>query len=37
MPLGAEVGLGTDHILLDGDPATPLKGAHPPLFGPCLL
>jgi len=23
MPLGMEVGLGPDHILLDGDPATP--------------
>jgi len=39
MPLGTEVGLGADHIALDGDPAPPPKkkekGAHPPIFGPC--
>jgi len=38
MPLGMEVGLGPDHIVLDGDPAPlPQKGAQPPSFGPCLL
>jgi len=38
MPLGTEVGLGQDDIVLDGDPA-PLskKGAEPPIFGPFLL
>jgi len=29
MPLGTEVGLGPDHIVLDGDPATlPEKNGH---------
>ena len=28
MPLGMKVGLGTGHIVLDGDPAFP-KGAQP--------
>jgi len=39
MPLGTEVDLGPGHIVLDGDPAPPAKGAqHPsPLFGRCLL
>jgi len=41
MPLGTEVGLGPDHIVLDGDPALPLqRGTAPPppsIFGPCLL
>jgi len=38
MPLGAELGHGQGHIVLDGDPAPPpLKGAQPPIFGPCLL
>jgi len=37
-PLGTEVDLGPGHIVLDGDPAHPAKGAQqPPLFGPCLL
>ena len=37
-PLGTEVDLGTGHIVLDGDPAPPAKGAQqPPLFGRCLL
>ena len=31
MPLGTEVGLGPDYIVLDEDPA-PLKGAHQPHF-----
>ena len=31
MPLGADVGLGPGHIVLDGDPAPP-KGAQPPQF-----
>jgi len=31
MPLGTEVGLGPDDIVLDGDPAPfPKKGAEPP-------
>jgi len=37
MLLGTEVGLGPGHIVLDGDPAPPPKGAQPPIFGPCLL
>jgi len=28
MPLGTEVDLGPDHIVLDGDPAPPRKGSH---------
>jgi len=37
MPLGMEVGLGLGDFVLDGDPATPRKTAHPPhpIFGPC--
>jgi len=33
-PLGMEVDLGPGHIVLDGDPAPPVKGAQqlPPLF-----
>jgi len=27
MPLGREVGIGSGHIVLDGDPAAPRKGA----------
>jgi len=30
MPLGTEIGLSTGHIVLDGDPALPRKGAHQP-------
>ena len=40
MKLGLEVGLGTGHIVLDGDAqlCLPKKGAQqPPPFGPCLL
>jgi len=38
MALGMEVGLGPDHIVLDGDPAPPPQnGAQPPIFGPFLL
>ena len=34
MSLGTEVGLGPDHIVLDGDPAPPSKGhSSPPCFG----
>jgi len=35
-PLRTEVDLGSDHVVLDRDPA---KGAYqpPPVFGPCLL
>jgi len=29
MPLGMDVGLGRGHIVLDGDPAPPIKGAQP--------
>ena len=39
MALGVEVGLGTGHIVLDGEPA-PLPqngGRAPPIFGPFLL
>ena len=31
MKLGKEVGVGPDHIVLDGDPATPKRG-HSPQF-----
>jgi len=37
MPFGMEVGLGPGHIVLGGDPASPLKGAQPPIFCLCLL
>jgi len=39
MKPGMEVGLGTGHLVLDGDPALPPKGAQPPNFQPtiCLL
>jgi len=40
MPLGMEVGLGPDDIVLDGDPAAPSQkgGTDPsPILGPCLL
>jgi len=39
MPLGTKVGLGPGHIVLHGDSRPPLqrKGAHTPIFGPCLL
>jgi len=37
MTLGVEVGLGPGHVVLDGDPAPPLKGVQTPIFGPCLL
>jgi len=29
-PLGTEVDIGPDHIVLDGDPALPAKGAQQP-------
>jgi len=32
--LGMQVGLGPGHIVLDGDPASPPKGAQPPNFRP---
>jgi len=35
VPLGMKVGLGLDHIVLDGDRAP--RGAQPPIFGPCIL
>jgi len=38
MPLGTEVGLGSGHTVLDGDPALSGKGRQqPPLFGLRLL
>ena len=38
MPLGAEIGLGPGHIVLDGNPAPlPQEGAQLPISGPCLL
>jgi len=41
MALGTEVGLGPGHIVLDGDPATPLPakrgGQSPQIYGPFLL
>ena len=38
MPLGTKVSLGPGDIMLDGDPAPPMKEAQQPaLFGPCLL
>jgi len=30
MPFGTEVGLGSGHIVLDGDPAPPRKGTQKP-------
>jgi len=36
MALGTEVGVGAGDVFLDGDLAS-LKGAHPPVIGPCLL
>jgi len=38
MPLGMEVRLGAGDNVLDGDPASPLKGAqHPPTFRPMSI
>jgi len=37
MPLGMKVGRSPGDVVLDGDLAAPLKGAHPSVFGPCLL
>ena len=37
MPLAIEVGLGTGHILLDGDPTPPPQRGTGSSFGPCLL
>jgi len=40
MPLGMKVGLGPDHIMLDGDPAFPVpikRGKARQFFVPCLL
>jgi len=33
MKLGAQVGLGPGHIVLDGDPAPSLHRGTPPIFG----
>ena len=37
MPLGMMVNLGPGNIVLDADPAPPLKGHSPPNFDSCLL
>jgi len=37
MKLGMQIGLGPDHIVLDGDPAPLPKGAQIPTFGPYQL
>jgi len=37
MPLGTEVGLSSDDIVLNGDPAPPKTGHSLPIFGPYLL
>jgi len=40
MPLGTEVDIGRGHIVLDGDPASPVKGAQqslPPCFLPMAI
>jgi len=37
MPFDMEVGLGQGDFVLDGDPASPKKGAQSPIFGTCLL
>ena len=39
MKLVTQLGLGTGHIVLDGDPAPlpQIKGTQPPKFGPYLL
>jgi len=37
MLLGTEVGLGTGHIVLDGDPVPPSKRSTAPIFVQCLL
>ena len=37
MKFGIAVGLGTDHNVLDGDPAPLPQRAQPQIFGPCLL
>jgi len=39
MPLGTKLKLGPGDVVLDGvaAPPTPVKGAQPPVFGPCLL
>jgi len=37
MPLGAELGLGPGHIVLDGDPAPPPKKGTVPTFWPTSI
>jgi len=37
IPHGREVGLGPDHIVLDGNPSPSKKGPIPSLFGPCMF
>jgi len=38
-PLGRKIGLDSSDIVFDGKPAlpSPIKGAEPPIFDPCLL
>jgi len=37
MKLGTQVGLGTDNIVLDGDPAPPPQGGTAPNFRPMSI
>ena len=37
MKLGVEVGLGSGHIVLDGDPAAPQQGHNSPNFRPMSI
>ena len=38
MPFSTEVGLGPGHIVLDGDPVSPMQwGIAAPTFQPCLF
>jgi len=37
MPLGTEIGLGSGHIALDGDPTPSSEGAQLSIFDPCML
>ena len=37
MPLGTEVGLGPDDVVLDGDPASPKKEGTAPNFRPMSI
>jgi len=37
MKLGMQAGLGSGHIVLNGDPGPPVKGAQPPNFRPVSI